>query len=137
MKIEDIEVKGVKRAVSDVRAECADRWVIVLDLHDWSVCEHGLLGISCWRDVWPEWVTIASGNANNGRGHDMISMYDLRQIIAEVIKALSNASADYAKGVRHGDGTEWGETRADYIRTEVYQAITRAEEQHYYRQQMA
>lgn len=122
MRAEDIDIKGIKAAVSDVRHECADRWIVLLDMSDWSVRERGLIGCDEWRDDWPE-VTIASGNANNGWGHDYVSMSDLRNIIAEVIKAREKGQREYAKGVRHGDGAEWGETLADYVRTEVYQAI--------------
>lgn len=122
MKIENVEIKGVKNAASNVRGECADRWLVLLDMSDWSVRERGLIGGDDWRDAWPE-VTIASGNANNGRGHDYVTMADLRNIIAEVIKAREKAREEYAKGVRHDDGAEWGETLADYVKTEVYQTI--------------
>lgn len=122
MRVENIEIKGVKDAVSAVRRECADRWIVLLDMSDWSVSERGLIGGDDWRDDWPE-VTIASGNANNGWGHDCVTMADLRNIIAEVIKARDKARAEYAKGTRHGGGAEWGETPTDYVRTEVYQAI--------------
>lgn len=122
MKVENVEVKGIKAAVSDVRHECADRWIVLLDMSDWSVRERGLIGCDEWRDDWPE-VTIASGNANNGWGHDLITMHELRNIVAEVIKARDKARAEYANGTRHDGGAEWGETLTDYVRTEVYQAI--------------
>lgn len=122
MKIENIEIKGVKNAVGNVRGECADRWIVLLDMSDWSVRERGLIGGDDWRDSWPE-VTIVSGNANNGWGHDYVTMADLRNIIAEVIKARERAKVEYADGVRHDGGAEWGETLADYVKTEVYHAI--------------
>lgn len=131
MKVENIEIKGIKAAVSDVRHECADRWIVLLDMSDWSVRERGLIGGDEWRDDWPE-VTIASGNANNGWGHDYITMYELRNIIAEVIKARDKARAEYAKGVRHGDGAEWGETLTDYVRMEVCRVIEWANEERRY-----
>ena len=121
MKVENVEVKGIKAAVSDVRRECADRWILLLDLSDWSVRERGLIGCDGWRDDWPE-VTIASGNANSGWGHDRITMYELRNIVAAVIKAREKARAEYANGTRHDGGEEWGETLTDYVRTEVYRA---------------
>lgn len=133
MKIENIEVNGIKAAVSDVRGECADRWIILLDMSDWSVRERGLIGGDDWRDTWPE-VTIASGNANNGWGHDYVTMADLRGIIAEVIKARERAKAEYAAGVRHDGGAEWGEILADYVKTEVYQAIAWQREERRYAQ---
>ncbi len=133
MKIENIEVKGIRNAVSNVRGECADRWIILLDMSDWSIRERGLIGGDDWRDTWPE-VTIASGNANNGWGHDCVTMVDLRNIIAEVIRARERAKREYAAGVRHGDGAEWGETLADYVRAEVYQTIERQREECRYAQ---
>lgn len=133
MKIENIEVTGVKKAVSEVRGECADRWLVLLDMSDWSVREHGLIGGDDWRDAWPE-VTIASGNANNGWGHDYVTMADLRSVISEVIKARKKAREEYAKGIRHSDGAEWGETLADYVQTEVYETIAWQREQLAYAQ---
>ncbi|MBQ8124670.1 MAG: hypothetical protein IJ173_02165 [Kiritimatiellae bacterium] len=133
MRIENIEVKGVKQAVSDVRRECADRWIVLLDLSDWSVRERGLIGGDDWRDAWPE-VTIASGNANNGWGHDYVTMCDVRDIIAEVIKARERANGEYAAGVRHDGGAECGETLADYVKTEVYQTVAWKREQRRYAQ---
>lgn len=128
MKIENIEVKGIKDAVSDVRHECADRWIILLDMSDWRVRERGLIGGDDWRDDWPE-VTIASGNANSGWGHDYITMAELRNIVAEVIKARAKAKTDYANGIRHGGGAEWGETLTDFVRTEIYQTVRWAHEE--------
>lgn len=122
MKIENVEVKGIKAAVGDVRRECADRWIVLLDMSDWSVRERGLIGGDDWRDAWPEF-TIASGNANNGWGHDLVTMYDLRNIIAEVIKARVKARAEYDAGIRHDGGAEWGETLIDYVRIEIYDVI--------------
>lgn len=133
MKIENIEIKGVKRAVSDVRGECADRWIVLLDMSDWSVRERGLIGCDGWLADWPE-VTIASGNANNGWGHDCVTMADLRNIIAEVIKARKRAREEYAKGVRHDGGAEWGETLTDYVRSEVYRTIEWQREERRYAQ---
>lgn len=133
MKVENIEIKGVKAAVSDVRHECADRWIVLLDMSNWSVRERGLIGCDEWRDNWPE-VAIASGNANSGWGHDVITMYELRNIIAKVIKARDKARAEYAKGTRHDSGAEWGETLTDYTRTEVYQTIEWCNEERRYAQ---
>ena len=131
MKVENIEIKGVKSAVSDVRSECADRWIVLLDISDWSLRERGLIDGDEWRDDWPE-VTIASGYANSGRGHDLVTMHELRNIVAEVIKARDKARAEYAKGTRHNGGAEWGETLTDYVRTEVYNVIKWANEERLY-----
>lgn len=117
MKIEGIEVTGIKRAVSDVRRECTDRWAIVLDMSDWSVREIGLIGQDYYVESSSEF-QIAGGNANS----DYITMDELKDKIARVIKCYRRASAEYDKGVRHAGAydpetkTSY-ETKAEYIRT--------------------
>lgn len=100
MKINGINVTGIKTAVSDVRRECADRWSILLDMSDWSVRERGLIGQDWIETKYPT-VQIAAGNANNGWGHDYISMAELKQIVKDIMNCRIKAKDEYKSGIRH------------------------------------
>ena len=118
MKINGINVTGIKAAVSDVRRECADRWAILLDMSDWSVRERGLIGQD-WIDTRYPTVQIAGGNANNGWGHDYISMAELKQIVEDIIYCRSKAKDEYKAGIRHGCFKGEDESEQQYIIAEL------------------
>lgn len=123
MKVNGINVNGIKAAVSDVRRECADRWAILLDMSgsDWTVSERALIGQDYIVTNWPT-VIIAHGNANNGWGHDTITIAELRDAIKAVMDAVEAARRDYNDGKRHiGYGHD--ESRLDHVRTEAQLAI--------------
>ena len=122
MKINGINVTGLKKAVGDVRAECADSWVLVLDMADWNVYERGLIGGDVWTAQSHE-VIIAGGNANNGWGHDCITMGEVRHIVEEVMATREKARSEYASGVRHNAYPDGYETCAEYVNAEIYQLV--------------
>ena len=118
MKINGINVTGIKAAVSDVRRECADRWAILLDMSDWSVRERGLIGQD-WIDTRYPTVQIAAGNANNGWGHDYISMAELKQIVKDIMICRIKAKDEYKSGIRHGCFKGEDESEQQYIISEL------------------
>lgn len=123
MKINGINIVGIKKAVGDIRAEYADRWILLLDMCDWRVRERGLIGGDVWNCQSYE-IIIASGNANNGWGRDYIKMREVCHIIEEVMATREKARSEYAQGIRHsGAYPDGDETCAKYVHTEIKQAI--------------
>lgn len=118
MKINGINVTGIKTAVSDVRRECADRWSILLDMSNWSVRERGLTGQD-WIETRYPTVQIAAGNANNGWGHDYISMAELKQIVKDIMNCRIKAEDEYKSGIRHGCFKGENESEQQYIIAEL------------------
>jgi hypothetical protein len=114
MKINGINVTGIKTAVSDVKRECADRWAILLDISDWSVRERGLIGQDYIVTQYPT-VRIATGNANGGWGHDYISMDKLKHIIKDIMDCRAKAKDEYKSGKRH-----WGYEDCDEESERLY-----------------
>lgn len=118
MKINGINVTGIKTAVSDVRRECADRWSILLDMSNWSVRERGLTGQD-WIETRYPTVQIAAGNANNEWGHDYISMAELKQIVKDIMNCRIKAEDEYKSGIRHGCFKGENESEQQYIIAEL------------------
>ena len=100
MKINNINVIGIKDAVSRLRNTPADRWAVTLDMSDWTVCGHGLVGQDYLQCRWPI-VVIMGGHGNDGWGRDNPTMADIKDKVREVMDIRARSRDDFARGCHH------------------------------------
>ena len=101
MKINNINVIGIKDTVSRLRNTPADRWAITLDMGDWTVCGHGLVGQDFLQCRWPI-VVIMGGHGNDGWGRDNPTMGGVKDKVREVMDIRARSRDDFARGCDRG-----------------------------------
>ena len=100
MKINNINVIGIKDTVSRLRNTPADRWAVTLDMGDWTVCGHGLVGQDFLQCRWPI-VVIMGGHGNDGCGRDNPTMEDIKGKVREIMDIRAKSRDDFARGCHH------------------------------------
>ena len=100
MRINNINVSGIKDTVSYLRNTPADRWAVTLDMSDWTVCGHELIGQDYLQCRWPT-LEIMGGHGNDGWGREIPTMRDVKERVREVMEIRARSRDDFARGCHH------------------------------------
>lgn len=100
MKINNINVSGIKDTVSYLHNTPADRWAVTLDMSDWSVSGHELIGQDYLRCHWPT-IEILGGHGNDGWGREDPTIREIKDKVREVMEIRAKAKADFGRGCYH------------------------------------
>lgn len=100
MNINGRNVTGIKDAVGYVRNTPADRWAITLDMSDWSVQGHELIGQDFLQCHWPT-IEIMGGHGNDGWGRENPKINDVKAKVDEVMTIRAHAKEEFERGCYH------------------------------------